>query len=159
MFDFLVTNKDGIILALFVLFILMIFIQWFCWMAGIGRFKIAYKRDTSSALRYVFAEMLVKIINDFRHLLALILVLIFAASLAYAMINTDATQGSINDALQSVTSTLGGLLGAIIGYYFGESAAKQKAEDKPSSTAKDDQEQNINDSAGDIIQAPSPKSK
>ncbi len=159
MFDYLVTNKEGIAIALFVLFILMIFIQWFCWTTGIGRFKNITKRDERSALRYVIADMLAKIINDFRHLLALVLVLIFAASLAYAMINAGDAQGSISDALQSVTSTLGGLLGAIIGYYFGESAAKQKVVEKPSSIDGSDQVQDTSDSTGGITQAPKPRGK
>lgn len=157
MFEYLVTNKDGIMFALFVLFILMIFIQWLCWTTGLGRFKNVSKRDTNSTIRYVVAEMLVKIINDFRHLLALLLVLIFAASLAYALIKTDGTGKSISDALQSVTSTLGGLLGAIIGYYFGESAAKYKIEDQPSSSMMNNQEQDIDDSSGGVSMAPSTK--
>jgi hypothetical protein len=74
-------------------------------------------------IRHIMADLLVKVIDDFRHLLALIVMLVFALTLGYALV-TASTVEQVSGLLQAVTSAFGGIVGAIIGYYFGESAAK-----------------------------------
>lgn len=103
--------------------------QWVCWMFGLGRFELRHQGKNpvtrESSLRFVIADLLVKIINDFRHLLALVVMLIFALTLLYALLRSENTAEGINKALQSVVATMGGLIGSIIGYYFGESAGQR----------------------------------
>ena len=95
-------------------------------MLGLGRFARKGVADTSK-VRFVVADFFVKIINDFRHLLALLIVLLFALALFTAMWPGISKQevGLIKDGLQAVAAALGGLVGSIIGYYFGESTASR----------------------------------
>lgn len=130
-FAWMVANQPGISILGQILFVGVIFLLSICWIFGLGRFK----RDAGSTrpkavdLRYLITEALTKIINDFRHLLALILVVIFGGALTYTLIQAGGNMVSIKEALQAVTSTLGGLVGSIIGYYFGESKGRQNASD------------------------------
>ncbi|MBX3658146.1 MAG: hypothetical protein KF740_06900 [Ramlibacter sp.] len=101
-------------------------VQWLAWIFGVGRFKAemqAPRRATTQNLRYLVTEALTKIINDFRHLLALLIVMIFGLALAYSLYQSSGNMDEIKEALQAVAATLGGLVGSIIGYYFGESKA------------------------------------
>lgn len=93
------------------------------WIFSLGRFRAPQSR--SDNLRNIFTDFLVKIIDDFRHLLALIIVVIFALALGYAMLRAGNQFDNMTKALQAVVSTLGGLIGSIIGYYFGESTAQR----------------------------------
>lgn len=124
------TYRSGIILLIFALAAFAALVQWFAWIFGLGRFG----KDISSgskALSIAFSEFIFKIINEFRHLLALLVFMVFSFALAYSLIKaaslpTDANTPSVIDnmkeALQAVMATLGGLVGSIIGYYFGESS-------------------------------------
>ena len=84
---------------------------------------------TNGTIRYLIADFFVKIINDFRHFLALIIVLMFAFTMVYVLVVVEYKTGSpvdeIGKALQAVTGTLSGIIGVILGYYFGESAANR----------------------------------
>jgi hypothetical protein len=128
-------------LALMLVFLLMLvlMLQWVCWIFRWGRFKVPTSGGQPSLLDgtsaggqprgvvqstvYIIGNFITTLIDDFRHLLALIIVLIFGAALAYAMYKADGSLPGIRDALQAVAATLGGLVGSIIGYYYGESAA------------------------------------
>lgn len=126
--------------ALFNLFLcavaLMLVIQWALWLFKLGRFKKPDSPASSGSgnnLIYILTDFFVKIINDFRHLLALIVIMIFAWVLIYAVIHAitiDENSGSstnftnLKDVLQAVVSTLGGIVGSIVGYYFGESVGR-----------------------------------
>ena len=134
-FTFLQTYRSGIVLLLFILASLVFFIQWLVWISGKGRFARTSLPTARADLRFIFSDAAVKIINDFRHLLALIIVLIFAFALGYSLIkaasvSTNATSpttlDNMKEALQAVVATLGGLVGSIIGYYFGESSVATK---------------------------------
>jgi hypothetical protein len=130
-FTWLQTYRSGILLFFFSLAALAALVQWFAWIFGIGRFG----RDITSgtkALTRAFSEFIFKIINEFRHLLALLVFMVFTVALIYSLVKaasipTDANSPSMVDnmkeALQGVVATLGGLIGSIIGYYFGESSA------------------------------------
>ena len=132
---FLDTHKYEIA---FLIFVLPLVFQWFLWMFGLGRFKKKEINDENSdkddvkPIRYILVDLFAKIIDDFRHLLALIVILIFAIILGLSMFHTGFKIENMGDALQAVVSTLGGLVGSIIGYYFGESAAmKRNTEEAP----------------------------
>ena len=90
-------------------------------------------------LSYVVGMFFVNLINDFKHLLALVIVIVFASLIIYSMTTTDIFKEKM-EALQLVVASLGGLLGSIIGYYFGESAATKsqtKTIDKTTSVSTD----------------------
>ncbi|BCH25929.1 hypothetical protein MesoLjLb_57140 [Mesorhizobium sp. L-8-3] len=72
----------------------------------------------------MIADLFVKVIDDFRHLLALLIVVVFAISLFYSLWRIDNSTDSLAKALQAVTGSLGGIVGVILGYYFGESSAR-----------------------------------
>lgn len=129
LFTFLQTYRSGILLLLFMLVVLVGLIQWLAWILGKGRF--ANVAAGSKALSVAISEAIFKIINEFRHLLALLVFLVFAFALSYALIkaaslppdaNHPSTIDNMKEALQAVVATLGGLVGSIIGYYFGESS-------------------------------------
>ena len=143
-FTFLQTYRIGIFVLLWVLVVLVFLIQWLAWIFARGRFRPqVWMRSTgtgtstgtgdggtaasSRPLYYVFSEAIVKIINDFRHLLALIVVVIFAIALMFVLIQTRNSIESMKEALTAVVATLGGLVGSIIGYYFGESTVTKAA--------------------------------
>ena len=71
-----------------------------------------------------FADILVRLVTDFRHLFALAIFLFFVSLIFYAMEKSQTFEQKM-DALQMVIASLGGLLGSIIGYYFGESAVRK----------------------------------
>src|SRR5262245_8424708 len=125
-FDFFARQQTGIAVFLGSFFIFVLLVQWLAWIFGWGRFGRTQPERTSQ-LRFVIADLFVKIINDFRHLLALVIMVIFAATLAAVLLwAPHFTQ--VKDGLQAVVAAMGGLVGSIIGYYFGESAA---AKSKP----------------------------
>ena len=124
--DFMAAQRTGILMALVSLIVLAALLRWVLSMFGWGRFQ-----QPSTAMRpgstwpFVIAEFFAKIISEFRHLLALLIVVLFFLALFVGMwpgiIKQDVTQ--IKDGLQGVAAAMGGLIGSIIGYYFGESAA------------------------------------
>jgi hypothetical protein len=129
--DFFALHWRGFLVLGFTLVGIVVLVQWLAWIFVWGRFRKSVEPVGRQTLRYVFADLLVKIIDDFRHLLALVIVLIFAGALVYSLVlvayestgRLDATA----KALQAVVSSLGGLIGAIIGYYFGEKAGEKAA--------------------------------
>lgn len=138
--DYVWTYRGAIAVLLVVAFGFVAIVQWLAWIFRRGRFGNEpgqVQPVRSESLRYVTADFLVKIINDFRNLLALVIVGVFAAALAIAMYpgvrhwNVD----ELGKGVQSVAAALGGLIGSIIGYYFGESAATQRAASAPQGTA------------------------
>jgi hypothetical protein len=149
-FTFFQTYRGGIFFFLFCLGFLAFLVQWFAWIFGWGRFGNSAtwtgggtgsgtgSGSARTNIRYLFSGAFVKIVNDFRHLLALIIVLIFAVALLYSLWKAASIGGSgenstinnMKEALQAVVATLGGLVGSIIGYYFGESSSVKPPETK-----------------------------
>ena len=126
---FLDLNRVGINVLIGLIAFTILMIQWLAWIFRMGRFKKQEGHAGSSrekTAQFVFGEFLAKVISDFRNLLAVLIVLVFAFTLAYALIRSS-TQAEMKDALQAVMATLGGLVGSIVGYYFGESAVKAGA--------------------------------
>ena len=128
-FKFFEVNFVGLLIFLAFIFCVILFLDWVAKIFAWGKYKNPPNDRTSGSIVFVFSQLIVKIITDFRHFLALILVLIFAGSLAYAF-NIANKSDDVNKienlikVLQAVVATLGGLVGSIVGYYFGESAAK-----------------------------------
>jgi len=127
----LAVNHDAVILLAellaSLLAVVMALTVILLWAFGVGRFRRPLNAPHTAALRYLITEALTKIINDFRHLLALILVLIFGGALGYSLFEAGPNLANIKEALQSVSASLGGLIGSIIGYYFGESKGRAEA--------------------------------
>src|SRR6266853_312047 len=85
LFTFLQTYRGGILVFFFSLAALAMLVQWFAWIFGIGRFGKDLTSGTK-ALSVAFSEATFKIINEFRHLLALLVFIVFAFALAYSLI-------------------------------------------------------------------------
>lgn len=114
------------------LLLIGIFVTWIAWLGGFWRFKSkttdANKRETT--IRYMMVKFLTEIINDFKHILAILLTLMFVItvfSIIYFALFKQENFTILKDGLQVVVASLGGLVGSIIGYYFGESAASKRA--------------------------------
>lgn len=132
-FQFLADNRTGILVFFLGLFALAMLFQWFAWIFGLGRFRRKKEEaDATTArtqsLRYIITDLFVKIITEFRHLLALIIITMFALALARAMYVAGTNIDQVKEAMQVVVATLGGLVGSIIGYYFGESTVARSQE-------------------------------
>ena len=80
------------------------------------------------SIRFVIAELFAKLIDDFPHLLALIIVVIFMMTIAYALWVAGGNVADLNASLQAVTGSFSGIIGVIICYYFGELSARGGAE-------------------------------
>jgi hypothetical protein len=129
-FESVSRNQSSIILVCIVLVLIVVLMQWICWIFGWGRFSVSAttppppRADLRGPLRHVIADLFVKVIDDFRHLLALLIVIVFAVSLFYSLATYGQGVDNLSKALQAVTGSLGGIIGVILGYYFGESAAR-----------------------------------
>jgi hypothetical protein len=126
--NFLEAQRVGILVLLLILIATGALVNWVLYMFGWGRYHGPVSTD--SKLIYVLANFFVKIIDDFRHLLALLIAIVFAAALFTAMWPGMMKQDVklIQEGLQGVAAALSGLLGSVIGYYFGESAAGKRRE-------------------------------
>jgi len=144
-FKFFENNYTGIIYFLLSLVVVILLVQWIAWVFSIGRFKVQKLSPgkRSDRLRFLIADLMVKIINDFRHFLALIMVTIFGLVLFYSLINYAGNSEEVTKVLQAVISTIGVLIGSIIGYYFGESAGIKSAKDND--TKRDEEEKILPD--------------
>ena len=122
--DFLSANATGIVMLILIvvvgLYAMNSVAKTFNW----GRYKrSSTDGDSNSALHYGVSIFFVNLINDFKHLLALVIVIIFTGLIIYSMAAGESFDEKL-EALKLVIVSLGGLLGSIIGYYFGESAAR-----------------------------------
>lgn len=148
-FKFFSTNSTGIITLLISVGLLIGILQWILWLFKLGRYEFDGDKPKNGGVIYIATDFFVKIINDFRHLLALIVILVFAFVLIFSVyhaIQIDKSSDlsnfeNLKNVLQAVISTLGGIVASIIGYYFGESVGKAKGE-----------KENVNSFAGEIDQ-------
>ena len=113
------------------LLLIGIFLTWMAWVIGVGRFQRrpldVNSRETT--IRYMVVKFFVEIINDFKHILAILLTFMFVGALfsvIYFALVTQKNFALFKDGLQVVVASLGGLIGSIVGYYFGESAASRR---------------------------------
>ena len=131
LFVHLETHRVGILMALLCVIVLVAIVQWLAWLFSKGRFgSEVYKMARPSSMRYIVSEFGVKIINEFGHLIALIILFIFSFTLIFAMFQTRGNPAAMRDSLQTIVSSLGGLVGAVIGYYF-NSAVKNLGSPAP----------------------------
>jgi len=130
-FSFLAKNSQGIWLFLLALATVAFFVHWTAWVLGRGRFDPRRGSRREDQIQHVMADLLVKIIDDFRHLLALMVFLLFAVVLILAMLKATSFD-QLKEAVSVVAAAMGGLIGTILGYYFGESAGRAKgAQNQP----------------------------
>ncbi|MBM3819302.1 MAG: hypothetical protein FJW14_09855 [Acidimicrobiia bacterium] len=129
-------NRGGFLIAFAALLAFCLLLNWLAWMFRWGRFaQTGVAPAPTQPLRFLVGKFFVEIINDFRHFLALVIVLLFAAALGAAMYPglADGNIMDVTEGVEAVAAALGGLIGSIIGYYFGESAASQKTAQRPTS--------------------------
>jgi membrane protein DedA with SNARE-associated domain len=135
----------GALILILLILVLLIVVREIFWLMGWGR----YKEDSSSQANAPSAgqggsdpstiwsfwgtTFIAKTISEFRHLLALLIFLLFSGAVILAilpgLLQMDVEQ--MTEGLEGVAAALGGLVGSIIGYYFGEqvgSAASRAAE-------------------------------
>ena len=94
----------------------------------------------------MIVEFFAGIVNDFRHLLAIALTLVFAGAIVAVFLIAHQNRYSIEifkEGLQIVVATLGGLIGSVVGYYFGESAASRTRENQTGITSDNREEEPI----------------
>ena len=89
-------------------------------MFGWGRYK---EERVGERVGTILSRLIENIINDFRHLLALIIVVVFFV-VCILLMWTSGNNSAQLDALKGIAASLVGLIGSIIGYYFGESHGK-----------------------------------
>ena len=147
LFDFFQQHKTGIFVLLIALVAVSFLFLWSCqkvlWLFGWGRFQQARVPGVSqpgssaaavsgapveSSLGVVITAFFAKLIDEFRHLLALLIFLLFAGVLIYGVAvaggDGQAHIDNIEKVIQVVVASLGGLVGSIMGYYFGEASGK-----------------------------------
>lgn len=131
---FLEQNRNSIFLLLLLLFAIGLFMQWMAYVLGRGRYSGDHRGGQS--VGYVAGTFFATIINDFRHLLALVVMGVFAITLFAAMLPglQAGDMEMIKEGVTVVAAAMGGLIGSIIGYYFGESAANRPAQSSGGST-------------------------
>lgn len=113
-------------------------IQWLAWIFALGRWRkpVAKGAETqaTTSMGMLFASAFLKLFDNFRHLLAMVVVLIFAVAVIWVLCNSggsaDTNLAALKDGLQVVVATLGGLVGSILGYYFGESRGQNEEREK-----------------------------
>jgi hypothetical protein len=154
-------HRGAIAVAIAGLFAIGLFVNWMAWIFKIGRFaRASVTPAPGQPLRYVVANFFAEIINDFRHFLALVIVVLFAVALFAAMYPGLLTGNidTLTDGVQAVAAALGGLIGSIIGYYFGESAASRKDAQTVvrDTSAPVQQAPEQSDSLTDVVPAPEP---
>lgn len=140
-FDFLSTHQSGILMFLLLAATVMVLFNWLLWLLGKGRYGQPQERPYRESIwRFVFSKFIVRLIDEFRHLLALVVVVIFAVALAYVLKRAGAdTTGTTNqaeaatalvknmgEAIETVMASLGSLVSIIIGYYFGRAAVTRE---------------------------------
>lgn len=117
-------QSKGILMFILCVFALMSFINWLAKLFSWGRYKQPeIKSKGYGNLIYMVTQFFANLINDFKHFLALVIVLIFAGLIIFSMAATDLFYQKM-EALKLVIASLGGIMGTVIGYYFGESAAR-----------------------------------
>ena len=114
---FLSVQRYGILVLLAGLLVACFLLNWLLWMSGLGRYR-GISAQSDKRLSMVVADFFTKLIDDFKHLLALVMVLLFAMMLFLAMVPglQSGKIGEVKDGVQSVAAALGGLIGSIIGY-------------------------------------------
>lgn len=145
-------HYKGVLLILLSALTLVFILNWMARIFRWGKYGLAIYAG-SLTRNQILADFFARLINDFRHLLALVIVVIFVVLIFYTTSMTGNFKEKM-DALQLVIASLGGLLGSIIGYYFGESAARKAQIITSGPTAGDS---NIPESEPPIIPVSPPK--
>lgn len=131
---------------------ILLMLMWIMWIFALGRFYQAryYRRGYDHGVWQIIIDFFANVIDDFRHLLALAFVLIFASTLGFCLFKAGGNLKEITNMLQAVVGTFGGLMGAIIGFYFSEKRHSQGRAmladvvqiDEPSNTESDPSNRN-----------------
>jgi hypothetical protein len=126
----------GVMMLILLLLVLMFLIREFFRLMGWGRYARSARgaqanpaAGDSTDWSFYTTTFIAKTISEFRHLLALLIFLLFAGSVILAilpgLIALNVEQ--MSEGLEGVAAALGGLVGSIIGYYFGEQVGNVNA--------------------------------
>ncbi len=111
-------------------------ITFVSWIFKLGRFGDGVVQPRESLL-FAITDFFVKLINDFRHLLAVVVLGTFFI-VTIAMLYPGYAHSNVyemGEGLKMVAATLGSLVASVIGYYFGESAGKKNIVDEKTTQA------------------------
>jgi di/tricarboxylate transporter len=153
--DFLAREYNGLLVLGCALSWIILAILIVAWIFGLGRFGIKNGKDQRQTLVFVIATFFTKLIDDFRHLLALVVMVIFAGAFL-AVLHFACSLDEAKEGLQAVAATMGGLVGSIIGYYFGESAAAKRGSLQELTNGPSSGAQAIQSTVEEIEKAPEP---
>ena len=128
--------------------LILLMLNGVLWMFAWGRYapdKRARGGGRETTMRYLSGVFFARIITEFRHFLALVIVILFGFTLALVTIPAaiDNDLESMVSGIQAVAAGLGGLLGSVIGYYFGESTARRGEPGKTEGPAEEVQEEEV----------------
>lgn len=135
-------NWRGALLLILLIIVFAAFVRWLFWLMGWGRFapRSGGRSDQAGIWSYFGTKFVAKTVSEFRHLLALLIFLLFSVAVVLAMLPglLGLDVGRMTDGLQGVAASLGGLIGSIIGYYFGEQvgASASRSSDELDSTGE-----------------------
>ncbi len=122
--NFFAVNQAGIYVLMAILAFVVLLIQWLAWIFKWGRFKSAPAgTGPGYSTKDIMFTYLATLASDFKFVLATLIFGIFSVVLLIALF----TQSDFANALQAVMSTLGGLVGTIVGYFFGEKAGQAES--------------------------------
>ncbi|MBI3832484.1 MAG: hypothetical protein HY291_23370 [Planctomycetes bacterium] len=120
-------HSPGILTLVCSLLLFLICFHYVLWLLRRGRFKDSnQKSQNQPTIAYALSVFVGKIITDFRHALALSIVLLFAIIMFLVIAAGWDDFEKVKAGIQLVSASLGGLIGSIIGYYFGESAGRRE---------------------------------
>jgi len=134
-FDFFAQHETGTLVFLVLLVVSTALFVWVvqkvCWIGEFGRYKhLPRTIQAESSVGVIISAFFAKLIDEFRHLLALLIFLLFAGVLVYGVavassgVAGTARLEAIEKVIQVIVASLGGLVGSIMGYYFGEARGK-----------------------------------
>jgi len=137
-FEFFNQHATGILVFLVVVLVLAVLCAWFiqklAWVMRWGRYKDIASPPASaaeSALSRAYSVFLTKLVDDFRLLLALLIFLLFTGVLFFGIWVAHSPSGGFDEvgkAIQAIVASLGGFVGTIMGYYFGQERSKPATE-------------------------------
>ena len=132
----------GTVLLLLIIIVLLLVIKSIIQSFGLGR---GYDKKLESKLKRqaVVSHVILKIVDQFRHLLASLVILSFVFIIIIILIVIKSDERM--DALQLGLSSFSGILGTIVGFYFSEKL-KPKEPSLDDEITEEDLEQSDNES-------------
>jgi hypothetical protein len=106
--------------SVLLLFALVAAGHWWSYFRGTGRYAQPKTVETTSAAMLFIG----KLISEFKHFLALVIMVVFLVAIVLVVIaawpKASGDLDKLYNGIQVVVASMGGLVGSVVGYYFGE---------------------------------------